>query len=136
METGTPPPLFCKKSPQVTENKRKHAQKERQESSRACKLLSRGYLKVSPCEGLTTDGRKQKAPWPEVREGKELGGWRGISWHIIPFGYLLSREIFVPFWEWGREERIIDQGNSKPAALTPKAAAPGSCDPEQPRVIH
>jgi len=45
----------------MIENKGKHAQKESQEISRGCKLLSRGYLGVSLCEALTTDGRKQKA---------------------------------------------------------------------------
>ena len=34
-----------------------------------------------------------------VWEGKDLRGWQDISCDIIPFGYSMSREICVPFWE-------------------------------------
>jgi hypothetical protein len=38
-EGGMPPPVFCKKRLQAIENKGRELQKERQESSRGCKLL-------------------------------------------------------------------------------------------------
>jgi hypothetical protein len=43
-----PPRVFCKKSPQTIENKGHGRKKERQEKTRACKLLTTRDLQENP----------------------------------------------------------------------------------------
>jgi hypothetical protein len=44
-----------------------------------------------------------------VRQGNDLAALMDISCDIIPFGYSLSREIWVPFWEF-RQEPLFAKG--------------------------
>src|SRR5713101_9248547 len=66
------PPVFCQKSPQTIENKREQAEKERQESSRARKLLKCGHLvDRGPSARVARSGWASFAG-TEVWQGKEL----------------------------------------------------------------
>jgi hypothetical protein len=78
--------VFLQKSPQALENKRQQLKKERQESSRARKLLMRRRLEFEMCERPASDGGNAAADSAQVRQGKELTGLASISWDIIPFG--------------------------------------------------
>ena len=74
-----PTPAFCKKSPQPIENKGKELQKERQEISRARKLLRRRHLEVWTESILEDDDESREAHLAKVWQEKELGGWLDTS---------------------------------------------------------
>jgi hypothetical protein len=78
--------VFCEKRLQAIENKGQELQKERQESSRARKLMKGRHLDLDLCETVAVESGKGHAAFAEVRQGKELAGLAGISWDIIPFG--------------------------------------------------
>ena len=78
--------MFLQKSAQAVESKGLELKKERQESSRARKLMKHQHLDLDLCGTVAVDSGKGDAALAEVWQGKELGGWRGISWDIIPFG--------------------------------------------------
>ena len=77
----TPPRVFCKKSPQAIENKRKQSEKEGQESSRARKLLRYRRLDVSPSEGCSERRRIEKCDWGGTT------GRKGVRWLV---GYFMG----------------------------------------------
>ena len=78
--------MFSEKRLQAIENKELGLKKERQESSRARKLLKSERLEVLLCEKLASEGGNGEASLAEVRQGKELAGLDGTSCDIIPFG--------------------------------------------------
>jgi hypothetical protein len=43
----------------------------------------------------------------EVKQRKDLAGLADTSFDTIPFGYLLSRSISVPFWELRQERPFL-----------------------------
>jgi hypothetical protein len=78
--------VFLQKSAQAVENKRQQVKKERQESSRVRKALKRWHLGLELCERLANERGDSEGNFAEVRQGKELTGWCGTSWDIIPCG--------------------------------------------------
>jgi hypothetical protein len=78
--------VFCEKRLQAIENKAREKQKESQEISRGCKLLTRGHLELEVCERLASDSWNSEADFVEVRQGKELVGLASTSRDIIPSG--------------------------------------------------
>jgi len=79
MGEGNPPPVFCKKSPQVAENKERELEKERQENPRGGKPLR---INVLPQMHLGTRIRNEvRTPHPggnaDVHQTKEVAG-KGI----------------------------------------------------------
>jgi len=68
--------------------------------------------------------------FPENDGGKGVRRLAGYFMGYYTIWLVLVKSFFVPFWGMGgKEERGsgsgIAKGNSKPAALTPKAAASG-----------
>jgi hypothetical protein len=62
-----------------------------------------------------------------MRERKDLAGAAGTSCDIIPFRHCLSREIWVPFWEFRGEEPTActgAQGGGHPSQVMRASLAP------------
>jgi len=60
--------VFLRKSAQAVENKGQGLKKERQESSRARKLLKGRHLDLELCETVAVDSGKGDAAFAEVRQ--------------------------------------------------------------------